>query len=145
MASYSFTKSVTADKLQGEIVTAGLSTVSFIETVGDEVIVHFPSSLDSSQQTTLESVIGSHEEQPAPIADVTPRQMRQALVLSGVSLNDIETALNSLSEPTKSLAKIEWEYSTMFQRNRPLVLQVGAMLGWTSQQLDTLWAFAKTL
>lgn len=82
---------------------------------------------------------------PEPIADVTPRQMRQALILSGVSLAAIDAALNSLSEPTKSLAMVEWEYSIAFQRNRPLVAQVGIMLGWTNQQLDALWIFASGL
>jgi hypothetical protein len=79
------------------------------------------------------------------IPDVTPRQIKQALVLSGVTLQSIDDALNSLSEPTKSLAKIEWEYSISFQRSRPLVNSVGQMLGWTSQQLDALWIYAGTL
>lgn len=87
---------------------------------------------------------------PAPIIDleikdVTPRQMRQALILSGVSMDTIETALNSLSEPLKSLAIVEWEYSIAFQRHRPLVETMGAMLGWSSDQLDNLWRFAATL
>lgn len=79
------------------------------------------------------------------LPDVTPRQMRQALVLSGISMSMIEDALASLPEPTKSMAQIEWEYSLAFQRNRPLVAQVGQMLGWTSEQLDELWRFASTL
>lgn len=79
------------------------------------------------------------------IKDVTPRQIRQALILSGVSMASIDAALDTLPEPTKSLAKAEWEYSIAFQRNRPLVAQVGIMLGWTSQQLDDLWIFAHTL
>lgn len=79
------------------------------------------------------------------IPSVTPRQIRQALVLSGVSLDLIESALNSLPEPTRSLAKAEWEYSNEFERSRPLVANVGLMLGWTSDQLDNLWLFAGSL
>lgn len=78
----------------------------------------------------------------ASIPDITPRQARQALILSGISLQDIDAALDSLPEPMKSLAKTEWEYSIAFQRNRPLVVQVGQMLGWTPEQLDDLWRFA---
>lgn len=74
--------------------------------------------------------------------DVTPRQIRQALILTGVSTTQILDAINSLPEPTKSLAMVEWEYSIAFQRNRPLVSQVGTMLGWNSQQLDDLWDLA---
>lgn len=79
------------------------------------------------------------------LPDVTPRQIRQALILSGVSIDMIEAALNSLPEPTKSLARTEWEYSIAFKRNRGFVNQVGAMLGWTSDQLDSLWDFAGKL
>lgn len=79
------------------------------------------------------------------LPDVTPRQMRQALILSGVELDMIDAALNTLPEPTRSLAKTEWEYSIAFKRDRPLVITVGLMLGWTPAQLDQLWEFAWTL
>lgn len=81
----------------------------------------------------------------ANIPPVTPRQIRQALILSGVSMAAIEGALATLPEPTKSLAITEWEYSTLFERRRPLVTSVGVMLGWTSEQLDQLWKLAKSL
>lgn len=87
----------------------------------------------------------SYDLPAANILDVTPRQIRQALILSGVSLTDIDTALDSLPEPTKSLAKVEWEFSIAFQRNRPLVAQVAQMLGWTDAQLDALWLMAAGL
>lgn len=77
--------------------------------------------------------------------NVTPRQVRQALVLSGVNLNDLEAALETLPEPTRTLAKIEWEYSNMFERRRPLVAAVAQMLGWNEQQLDQLWLLAGKL
>lgn len=77
--------------------------------------------------------------------DVTPRQIRQALVLKGVSISMIEDALASLPEPTRTLAQIEWEYSVAFIRRNPLVEQVGLLLGWTSEQLDDLWTFARKL
>ena len=79
------------------------------------------------------------------IKPVTPRQIRQALILSGVGLASIDAALGSLPEPIKSLAITEWEYSTLFERRRPLVQEIGSMLGWTSEQLDDLWIFAGTL
>lgn len=79
------------------------------------------------------------------LPDVTPRQIRQALILSGVSMQSIENALMSLPEPTRSLALTEWEYSIAFKRNRDLVKNVGVMLGWTPSQLDDLWIFAGRL
>jgi hypothetical protein len=83
---------------------------------------------------------------PTPvIPDVSPRQIRQALVLTGVSMAQVDTALASLEEPTRSLAQISWEYSIVFERANPLVAQVGTMLGWTDQQLDDLWLYANSL
>lgn len=79
------------------------------------------------------------------LAAITPRQIRLALVLSGVSLTDIDNSLNSLPEPTKSLALISWEYAVAFERNDPLVESVGLMLGMTSAQIDQLWMLAASL
>ena len=79
------------------------------------------------------------------LPDCTPRQIRQALVLAGVSMEQIELALDAMPEPTRTLAKIEWEYSTAFIRANTLVENVGLMLGWTSEQLDALWITAGRL
>lgn len=79
------------------------------------------------------------------IKEVTPRQIRQALILTGNSLSDVDNAINSLPEPYKSLAHAEWEYSTLVFRRNKLVGMLGQMQGWTEQQLDDLWIFAGTL
>jgi hypothetical protein len=79
------------------------------------------------------------------LVDVTPRQIRQALVLSSVSMQQIEDALNALPEPNKSMAKIEWEYSIAFKRDRPFVAAVGQLLGWSNAQIDALWQLAASL
>lgn len=81
----------------------------------------------------------------APIPDVTPRQFRQALILKGISKQNIEEVINSQPEPLRSLAMIEWEYSTVFKRDRPLINQMAPHLGFTSQDLDDLWRMAATL
>lgn len=83
--------------------------------------------------------------QPVPLSSVSPRQIRLALVLSGITLAQISDALATLEEPTRTLAIIQWEYSVEFDRYNGLVDQVGTMLGWTTQQLNDLWIFAATL
>lgn len=101
---------------------------------------------DDAPQELIDRRLAFYAAAPVTVLkDVSPRQIRQALVLSGVAMADIEAALASLPEPTKTLAQIEWEYSVVFQRNRPLVSQVAAALGWTSAQLDALWELAATL
>jgi hypothetical protein len=99
-----------------------------------------------SEATVASKLAEYAKAPPVPVIhDVTPRQIRQALILSGITLEQIDAALAGLPEPVHSLAKIEWEYSIAFQRNRPLVAQVGQILGWSSEQLDALWVFASTL
>jgi len=102
---------------------------------------------DDASQSVINERLAVYALPPAAeiIPNVTPRQIRQALILSGVTTASIEAALDSLPEPMQSLAKIEWEYSTAFERNRPLVNQMASMLGWTSAQLDALWKLAGTL
>lgn len=143
---YIFEKTIIPDKLQQEILDGGLSSIQYIETIENVIKIIFHDILTEQQETTLSMIVSSHDATPIVILpDVTPRQIRQALILSGISLDSIETTLDNLPEPTRSMAKIEWEYSTAFQRNRPLVIQVGTLLGWTSEQLDDLWTLAKGL
>lgn len=79
------------------------------------------------------------------LPSVTPRQLRQALIMSGINLGQVQTALYSLPHPIGALATAEWEYSISFNRRRPLVVQVGAMFGWNEDQLDDLWRLAGSL
>ena len=76
---------------------------------------------------------------------VLPRQFRQALIILGINIADIENAIDSLAEPSRSLARVEWEYSLAFQRSNPFVAQVGSILNKTPSQLDDIWILASTL
>lgn len=146
MPVYTFQKAIIADKLHHELSQANIPGFQYVETVGDMVNIYCELDLEEADTQALATTVTAHDATPPPnISDVTPRQFRQALVLIGVSTQEIELALDSLPEPTKSLAKIEWEYSTIFQRHRPLVNQIGFALGWTSEQLDDLWTLAKSL
>lgn len=75
---------------------------------------------------------------------VTMRQARLALLASG-KLSQVDAVIDSLSEPHKSAARIEWDYSSEVQRDKPFVVQIGAALGLTSEQLDQLFVEASKL
>lgn len=77
--------------------------------------------------------------------EVTPRQIRQALFLKGVTLQTIQDMINMYPEPTKTMATIEWEYSTVVYRFNPLVNQMAQALGWNSQDVDDLFIQARNL
>lgn len=81
----------------------------------------------------------------APIFSVSPRQMRIALVLSGIQISTIESMIDALPEPDKTVTRITWEYSVEFQRNNPLLNAMAPALGLTSQQIDELFQLALTL
>lgn len=76
---------------------------------------------------------------------VTPRQIRIALTLAGISESFIDSAIDALSEPNRSLAKITWEYSTEVFRNNPLILSLAPAMGLTSEQVDRLFIQAAKL
>lgn len=81
---------------------------------------------------------------PVVPAAVTMRQARLALAGIGL-LPQVDVAINALPEPEKTAAKIEWEFSSVVERNRPFVQQLATSLGLTSAQLDNLFIEAAKL
>lgn len=75
---------------------------------------------------------------------VTMRQARLALLQAG-KLADVDTAIASLSEPQRSAAQIEWNYSKTVERSSAFVSQLGTMLGLSEADIDNLFATAATL
>ena len=140
---YDITKHVPDIKTFHNQLEAIFPTFLGLNRDGDHINAEFSEELSTEQLTQLMDITPS--EKPVTIQPVTPRQIRQAMVLRGISMQQVSDVINQLPEPTRTLASIEWEYSTAFQRERPLVSQMGQAFGMTSQQLDELWIYAKTL
>lgn len=98
----------------------------------------------TAEIVTVDDVTATAEK-PIHYKDLTPRQMRQVLVLNNISLDSIDVILNSLPEPQKSLAKIEWEYSVAVRKDNPLISQLASALGLSAEQVHTMWKMAETL
>lgn len=82
---------------------------------------------------------------PTPVpAVVTMRQARLALLSTG-RLTDVETAIAGMTEPDKTAATIEWEYSQTVERDRPFVTALAGLLSLTETDLDDLFTLAATL
>lgn len=75
---------------------------------------------------------------------VTMRQARLALLGAGLLAN-VDAAIDAMSEPTKSAARIEWDYSSAVQRHNGFVSQLGPALGLSEAQIDALFRVAATL
>jgi hypothetical protein len=76
--------------------------------------------------------------------EITMRQARLALHDAGL-LSNVVSAINSLPEPSKTKAMIEWEYSNALQRNNPFVTTLGTALGLSSDDIDNLFIAASGL
>lgn len=86
-------------------------------------------------------------EPPAPtLPPLTARQFRLGLVMGGITLEQVEAAISSIEdEQDRAVAEIEWEYASQFERNHPLIDQIGAALGLTPEQIDAMWQAALAL
>lgn len=94
-------------------------------------------------------VNGAVVPKPAPPAPVVPSEitMRQArlVLLSAGKLAAVDAAIDAMSEPTKSAARIEWEYSSAVQRHNGFVSQLGPALGLTEAQIDAMFVAGAAL
>lgn len=75
---------------------------------------------------------------------VTMRQARLALLGAG-ALAGVDAAINAMPEPTRSAARIEWEYSQEVQRHNGFVAALGPALGMSPAQIDALFVAAAKL
>ena len=88
-----------------------------------------------------------HPAPPAPVVvpdQVTMAQARLALNAIG-KLTAVDTAIASLPEPQKTQATIKWGYGSYVARNDPFTLELGAALGLTSAQIDSLFVAAAAI
>lgn len=75
---------------------------------------------------------------------VTMRQATQALILAGLD-DDVEALLAAMPGTEGKLARAEWAKSQVVERNRPLVVQMGAALGLSDADVDQLFITAAGL
>ena len=83
---------------------------------------------------------------PDPLRPLTARQLRLGLVLHGFNLSSVEAAIDAIEDGTdREVARIEWEYETIFERSHPFIDWLGAALGLTPEQVDDMWTEAAAL
>lgn len=70
----------------------------------------------------------------------TPLQAKLALDQMG-ELDNVEAFVAAATKDVQ----IAWEYASEFSRQSPLLLGMAAQFGWTEQNLDDLFALAKTI
>lgn len=86
------------------------------------------------------------EEQRERTQPLSARQLRLGLLADGISPSIVSATIGAMpAGPDKDKAQIEWEYATTFNRMHPLIATVGAALGLSDQQIDTMWTAAAGL
>lgn len=105
-----------------------------------------------AELTALRTQVEALQAQVQPPATVNgvpqsaPRkQARQALVLAGLYEQAIAAIAAIPDAQQRMLAQIEWDDSPAYERQSPLVQQVGAALGLSDEQIDNLFVTASTL
>lgn len=117
--------------------------------VYDDGILTSRLPLTTDQYSTVELHIGSLEPVPDKVVpgnvpvEVTMRQAKLALLQFGI-LQQVNTAIASMTGVQSEAARIEWEYATTVKRNAPLVTQIASAFGLTDEQLDNLFILAAT-
>lgn len=87
-------------------------------------------------------------EAPAPSIPsvVSRKQARMALVLSGVPLAAVQSAIDAIVDDTeRALAQIAWDDAVEFRRDDPFLVAMATALSLTESQLDDLYTLAATL
>lgn len=115
----------------------------FFGTCPDDSDTNVPGVLGIISEVDWE-VMRNDEMRARIPSTVTPRQARLALLQSNL-LDQVTTAINSMPEPDKSKAEIEWEYAVSIERNSDWVNNLGTALGLTAEDLDNLFTQAATL
>ena len=96
------------------------------------------SPLPSEEQITAALAGAEQTRLRARVPSITARQLRLWLHGAGL-LEHIPALIAALPEPQRTTAQIEWEFSSDYQRDHPLVTQLGAALGMTSADMDLAW------
>ena len=72
-----------------------------------------------------------------PPQTITATQVRLWLIDNNINLDDIVTAINSISDPLlRQKTLVQWEYAPYVERNHPLIETIGSVLGLNSEQID---------
>lgn len=96
--------------------------------------------------TELGVPLADEEAPPPEFMALTPKQLRLGLIAAAILPEQVEDMINAIANVTeRSIARVQWEYTTQYDRNHPLVLQLAAGFNLTSEQVDSMWHAAELL
>lgn len=116
----------------------------------DRVLVIDSDGVSRKTMDSREVTAGEHIAEPVPkmLKDVprviTMRQARRFLHEKGL-LVSVQQAIDSLEEPPRIAAQIEWDYSSTMERHNTFVAMISGYLGMTNDEVDDMFIEASKL
>ncbi len=88
----------------------------------------------------------SAAELRAAMLPLTRRQLLLGLLDNGITSAAVEAQIALIADDTeRAVAEIEWANASEYARTHALIVSVGAALGLTETQIDTMWEAAALL
>ena len=85
-------------------------------------------------------------ELPAVPVSVTARQIRLWLVRHGVSLAQVDAAIDAIPDAqVREEVRVEWDYAPYVERSHPMLVPLAAALGLNEAQVDEAFREASTI
>ena len=86
------------------------------------------------------------QERLASMKPLKRRQFRLTLAMNGFDLKQVEALIEGIEDPMqRTIAQIEWQDATDFERTNPTLLKMTELMGLTTAQVDQLWAYGLSL
>jgi len=84
---------------------------------------------------------------PAPeyFAPLYPVDFKLGMLSLNIFPEQVDTAIEQVPEPDRTIAKIYWTSAQMFERDDPLIEQIALLLGKTPADIDGAWRYAMSL
>ena len=123
---------------------------SEVRQVDDSVTIESPWVEMTRDQ--IDSLIDQYMDQVQEIArlkesvpqEIETWKFQQVLAQQGLT-SSVESAIQSLQEPSKTIAIIRWNKKPTIRRNNALTNQIGAAVGLTPDQIDDLFRTAENI
>jgi hypothetical protein len=82
---------------------------------------------------------------PVP-ESVSARQIRLWLVRNGVSLSQVDAAIDAIPDQlSRDSVRVEWDYAPYVERAHPMLVPLAAALGLTEAQVDQAFVEASVI
>lgn len=74
---------------------------------------------------------------------LTRKQLRNGLLSIGVTSAEVEAQIAAIPDPLeREAAMIDWQDTQSYERDYPMINQIGAAFGLPEEQIDALWLWS---